>query len=256
MKAFFIDIVTMQEIEIFGHKVLWQRTRRKQSVGMKASLNGVKLLTPMAWSETKVRRFLKENKAWFVEAVSHCHLPEPSQLLQVGQPFEFLGQAVQLQVIFGTAFDYEWIRTNPVSGLGILKIFLPQAEFSSVLETASFDLLFRAYLERVFKILFSEWVIPKVVDWSGRMDLFPADIQVKHYKARWGSCDAKRRVQFNWRLLFAPEWVAEYVVVHELAHLKHRNHSTSFWQLVEMHFPEYQAAREYLKREGHRLMCL
>ena len=245
-----------KEIELFGYKVLWQRTRRKQSVGVKSSLNGVKLLTPMAWSEKKVKRFLRDNRAWFIEAVAHCQLPELSQSLQVGQSFELLGQTVQLQVVFDTAFDYEWIRSNSVSGLGILKIFLPQAEFSSVLKTESFDLLFRAYLEQVFKILFTEWVVPKVIGWSERMGLFPKDIQVKHYKARWGSCDAKGRVQFNWRLCFAPEWVVEYVVVHELAHLKHYNHSVSFWQLVACYCEDFQVARQYLKREGVRLMRL
>lgn len=79
-------------------------------------------------------------------------------------------------------------------------------------------------------------------------------ISIRSQKTRWGSCSAKGTLSFNWRLMLAPPAVLDYVVVHELCHLSHMDHSDSFWKKVESVYPDYRTARKWLKDHGHELV--
>jgi len=85
-------------------------------------------------------------------------------------------------------------------------------------------------------------------------DLIPKSIRIKTQKSRWGSCGIHNDINLNWLLILAPEKVMEYVVVHEICHIKERNHSARFWRLVESHLPGYQQQRNWLKLHGRYLM--
>ena len=78
-------------------------------------------------------------------------------------------------------------------------------------------------------------------------------ISIREQKTRWGSCSAKGNLNFNWRLIFAPEEVLDYVVVHELAHRKEINHSRAFYAVVESVLPDYRRARKWLRENGPSL---
>ncbi len=78
----------------------------------------------------------------------------------------------------------------------------------------------------------------------------PSHAGIKNYKSRWGSCHHDGQIYLNWRLIMAPEWVFDYVVIHELCHLIHHNHSPAFWQLVETIVSDYQNAKTWLKING------
>ncbi len=81
----------------------------------------------------------------------------------------------------------------------------------------------------------------------------PTKITVKTYRARWGSCNQRGELQFNWKILLAPSEVCDYVVVHELCHLLHHNHSKAFWREVERVMPRYRQYVAWLKDNGWRL---
>lgn len=83
-----------------------------------------------------------------------------------------------------------------------------------------------------------------------RMGVRPAGMQVRAQRTRWGSCSRAGGLSFNWRLIQAPPEVLDYVVVHELAHRVHPNHSTAFWMLVHAHCPDYPAHRRWLRRHS------
>lgn len=80
-----------------------------------------------------------------------------------------------------------------------------------------------------------------------------SSISVRDQKTRWGSCSAKGALSFNWRLMLAPPNILDYVVVHELCHLEHLNHSKDFWECVEAILPDYRERRKWLKEHGHEL---
>ena len=79
-------------------------------------------------------------------------------------------------------------------------------------------------------------------------------ITIRDQKTRWGSCSARGTLSFNWRLMLAPPAVLDYVVVHELCHLTHMNHSPAFWALVESVCPDYRIHRKWLKEHGQELI--
>ncbi len=87
-----------------------------------------------------------------------------------------------------------------------------------------------------------------------KYNLHPRYIRIKTQKSRWGSCGIHNDININWLLILAPAEVLEYVVVHELCHIKERNHSINFWDLVEKQLPEYNKQRLWLKRHGSSLM--
>ena len=79
-------------------------------------------------------------------------------------------------------------------------------------------------------------------------------ITIRNQKSRWGSCSSKGNLNFNCLLMLAPESVRDYVVVHELCHRKHMNHSPEFWQAVEQAIPGWRSAKIWLKQNGDALM--
>jgi predicted metal-dependent hydrolase len=83
----------------------------------------------------------------------------------------------------------------------------------------------------------------------------PARIQIRDQRSRWGSCSTRGTLSFNWRLVLAPFDVLDYVVVHELCHLREPNHSRRFWRLVEQRRPEWRAQRDWLHEHGPELLA-
>lgn len=75
-------------------------------------------------------------------------------------------------------------------------------------------------------------------------------IHIKNQKTRWGSCSKKGNLNFNYKIILLPESVADYIIVHELCHLKEFNHSQKYWKLVSKAIPDYRKIREDLKRSG------
>ena len=78
-------------------------------------------------------------------------------------------------------------------------------------------------------------------------------ITIRDQKTRWGSCSSRGTLSFNWRLMLAPPAVLDYVVLHELCHLTHMNHSKDFWNLVASIMPDYKLHRKWLKEHGREL---
>lgn len=83
-----------------------------------------------------------------------------------------------------------------------------------------------------------------------QMELNVESVTVTSAKTRWGSCSGKGKLHFSYRLIYAPEEMVDYVVVHELAHIPHKNHGRAFWGLVAKHCPDYARKRKWLKENG------
>ena len=91
-------------------------------------------------------------------------------------------------------------------------------------------------------------VLPQRVEYfSSIMGVSPSSISINRAKTRFGSCSSKGRINFSCRLMQYPDEAIDYVIIHELAHLKHLNHSKSFWQFVERFCPDYKARKRLLK---------
>ncbi|MDR0885521.1 MAG: M48 family metallopeptidase [Clostridiales Family XIII bacterium] len=108
-------------------------------------------------------------------------------------------------------------------------------------------------LIRLYKHIAKSSLQNRVTKYAAQMDVHPQNIKVTSAKTRWGSCSSKGNINFSWRLIMAEPAVIDYVVVHELAHLKQMNHSSRFWAEVENVLPDYKARQAKLKVLQHRL---
>lgn len=88
---------------------------------------------------------------------------------------------------------------------------------------------------------------------TARVQVEDGSVGVKTFKSRWGSCTVKDEILFNWKVIQAPQRVVDYVVTHELCHLKHHDHSAAFWHSVERVMPDYLACKDWLKHLGPQL---
>ncbi|MCH8538649.1 MAG: M48 family metallopeptidase [Alkalimonas sp.] len=113
----------------------------------------------------------------------------------------------------------------------------------------------QSLLDSWYQQLAADWFPQRVVLWQHKMQLFSTAVRVKKWRRRWGSCSSKGELEFNWRLMMAPEWVIDYVIVHELAHLQWLDHSASFWQLVRRHYDRMDEARQWLQQHQFVLMA-
>ncbi|OGR68189.1 MAG: hypothetical protein A2081_02550 [Elusimicrobia bacterium GWC2_61_19] len=87
----------------------------------------------------------------------------------------------------------------------------------------------------------------RVRHWAALMNLDYRRVSIKDQRTLWGSCSGRKNLNFNWRLAAAPPEVLDYVVIHELCHLREMNHSRNFWALVNAHCPAYAARRRWLR---------
>ncbi len=86
--------------------------------------------------------------------------------------------------------------------------------------------------------------------WAAQIGVKPKKLSLRDQKTRWGSCSSRGSISYNWRLIMAPPEVLDYLVIHELCHLLHPNHSTAYWQEVGRWCPDYRAHRRWLRLNG------
>lgn len=94
---------------------------------------------------------------------------------------------------------------------------------------------------------YSNIIFESIYRWGKIIGAMPSDLQVRDFKAKWGSCDAHAVIKINWRILFLRDKLQQYIFIHELCHLKHLNHSAQFWKEVARYCPDYKTCRKELK---------
>lgn len=155
---------------------------------------------------------------------------------------------------------------------GVVRVTLPR--WGSMREARAFADRQRAWIERQLKRLEHEraavpavpesvrraaWarakreLPPRLLALAADLGLAVAKVSVRNQKWRWGSCSRGGHICLNWRLVETPDWVRDYVMIHELMHLRQMNHSRRFWTLVAAVCPDYQVARRWLREHGHAL---
>jgi predicted metal-dependent hydrolase len=93
----------------------------------------------------------------------------------------------------------------------------------------------------------------RLMELAANLDLVVSKVSVRNQRWRWGSCSPRGHICLNWRLVTMPAWVRDYVLIHELMHLRRMDHSRKFWKLVAAQCPDYKAARRWLHENGRSL---
>ncbi|MDG6778530.1 SprT family zinc-dependent metalloprotease [Thiomicrorhabdus sp. zzn3] len=249
------------------------RTSRKKSIGLKPKAQGVELHVPRHLSERALQKVLDQHASWIGRKLETLSLTPVSPFYALsGEAVRFQGQTYRLLWQTGDRFMAELVnqdrllqgegsddnRTDSADSesSGLLRFTLDETMLSpeGTLEAQSMQPVRQRVLQEWFSEQARHYFESEVLVWAQRIGVDYASITVKGYKSRWGSCYPDGRIQFNWRLLQAPAWVIDYVIVHELCHRVHANHSAHFWALVAHHYPQTQQAKRWLRQQGPELI--
>lgn len=204
---------------------------------------GVELVLPMNLSEAQGLDFLHRNRDWalgkFAEIRARQAPPPTAQPLAKSTSVPFQGRDTPLLIEEAKG------REVRVRFEGHFVVALPAGSSEALLHAALFAWIKQWMREESGRIIRKH---------GQRHGLEPREIRVKRMTSRWGSCGARDDINLNWLLAFAPPAVLEYVVVHELCHIRHRDHSARFWDLVARHLPCYAEERQWLRRHGGELL--
>ena len=106
----------------------------------------------------------------------------------------------------------------------------------------------KANVVQIYKLIAKSVIAEKIEAFQAVLSVKPAGFHITNARTRWGSCSAKKSLNFSWRLMMADDEVIDYIVVHELAHIRELNHSSRFWNIVENVMPDYKTRTQKLKQ--------
>ncbi len=190
---------------------------------------------PLRLPQAKIDSFIQQKADWITRTREKIKSTQPAVKKQYahGETFLFLGSLFELKLVE---------RQKPAlqfnDGFTLSQFAREKGEAYFV----------RWYKERAFEII-SE----RVREYSQKHNFMPSQVKISSAKTRWGSCSSAGILNFTWRLVMAPLEVLDYVVVHELAHLRMKNHSRKFWKVVETVCPDYKRHRKWLRENGEKL---
>lgn len=137
-----------------------------------------------------------------------------------------------------------------VSGKKLLyNLLSPTSQQTTLRWSADAEQHLEAFLQKTARA----YILPRTAHFGKQMKTTYNRVSLKEQKTRWGSCSSRGNLNFNWRLVHFPVEIIDYVIIHELAHRTHMDHSHRFWGLVGAHDPEYMKHRGWLKRKGGSL---
>ena len=228
-----------------GHRVEIRRKAFRRSLGVTVYPNGriaVSVNKTCSWNE--IKKFLEERKDWLKGAlleVEKIQKAYPKRKFRSGELYPYLGKDYELQLQKGSKVALRFQNEGILFSLPI-----DEENMSELDRKRYFQKLKECYRETA-----KELIAKRVDLYSQKMKLYPKKVSFRGQKSIWGSCSAQNNLSFNWKLIVAPLSVIDYVVVHELSHIKHKDHSSRFWSLVNGTLPNVEKSKEWLKRHHY-----
>lgn len=207
--------------------------RQRRTVGLKITADGLVVHAPKRIFAFQLNQILQEKSGWIINKLQARASNQVDAINWVdGENILYLGQDIQLSIMKNSSNKALVFNANTLT-----------------LATSTPDN--QTFIQR--KVI--QWYQKQAgLDFSRRLEILAARLGVptppltlSNAKSRWGSCNSRGEIRLNWRLLQAPPHIINYVICHELAHLKQMNHSAKFWAVVESLFPNYKMAEKELK---------
>jgi predicted metal-dependent hydrolase len=216
-----------------------QRSAKRQKLTISVERDRrIVVHAPAEISEKKIRQVVESKRRWIYEKIAHPQkyqdLPHPpGKELVSGESALYLGRQYRIEV-FKTGLAK--IQFNQ-------RFYIPATQ-----EKKREEALREWYIGKA-----QEKIIPRVKIHAHELGVDVSGIKIVDNRFRWGSCTLNNNVNFNWRLIKAPMFVVDYVIVHELAHLMEANHTPRFWNIVRAQAPTMEKAKAWLKEHGQLL---
>lgn len=225
-----------------GTQIPYQLEHRpRRTIGLKITESGLVVHAPKRIFLFELNRVLQEKAQWIITKLeARVQNAQPPMVWAHGADLHYLGNLLTLEIVAANSAR---------------KPQLIQEKLCIHLKTPALEANIHAEFEGIIQRRATQWLKQQALqDFSRRIQVFAAKLGVEtpplalsNARARWGSCSSRGEVRLNWRLIQAPPHIVNYVVCHELAHLKHMNHSAQFWAQVEALYPDYKRAEKELK---------
>jgi hypothetical protein len=216
------------------------RSPRRKTMALQIKNGEVIVRLPSFASIKTAEKFVHAKSAWVQQKLA----AQPSSPIEKsytnGELFYFLGEQYPLKLIENNQATLISFTDNQIQLHGRLNRLSSKG--------------IKQKLTDWYKQQANVYLQKRTSELAQQTGLTPKSVEIKTYKARWGSCRITDEIQLNWKLIMAPPAVIDYVIIHELCHLKHHNHSMQFWRLVEKFEPEYRKLRLWLKNFGFKLV--
>jgi predicted metal-dependent hydrolase len=208
----------------------------------------IRLVIPRHASRTAARAFLESRRDWIEEKLAELRRRAENLPLDSGPmrwdgrdrlPLRGVDHEVRIVV---ASLRAPMVRVEP----GVLTLFASTA-------TLALPRILRATLMRALRHEAERDARPLIAQEASRLGVNPLRLRLSDPRSLWGSCSVDGAIQLSWRLVMAPPEVLRYVVIHELCHLVHHDHSDAFWALVALQCPDYRQPYEWLRHHGARL---
>lgn len=218
---------------------LIRSARRRKTISLLIRPDGTILVqAPRTMPKAEIEAFLRTKRPWLVRKLQEQSLRHPpARRIAPGETFPYLGVPYPLEIV--PASD----RSEPLTFTG-RSFRLSENAISGG----------RALFARWYRRQALTYLSGRVAIFSLRLGVLPRGLRIGVARRRWGSCSPENRLSFTWRLILAPPDVVDYVVIHELAHIREKNHAPAFWSLVAGLSPRYQEHRRWLKDHDHLLL--
>jgi len=211
------------------------RRRGRRGVGLRVDGHGLTVSAPSTWPLARIEEVVRESEPWIVRKVAQWSARRvPAMSWVEGARLPWLGGGLELQLALGS-------RNVATALPGVLRVQTRDGSEDAIRRAVV------AWYKRVAR----ELLVPRALELSARAGIAPPRVFISSAMARWGSCNSRREVRLAWRLAKAPRELIDYVICHELAHLRHMNHSPAFWAEVERQVPGHAALRKRLFATDH-----
>ena len=257
----------MRSFSVGEHVLPIVKSHRKKSIGFKPNAHCFELHVPGHLSDRALKKVLNNHSDWIQKRLQAFQTQQEQQAtvfqFKINQPLMLLGDALAFVLTPSQTLKRISVSQQNKQLMVTLPDTLWPTTDANAEEDMQANLSFGQQLAPHLSQPLSHWYKEQAVTYFEQKMPFYAQqigveytaIQVKGYKSRWGSCYPDGRIQFNWKLIQAPSWVVDYVMVHELCHLKQANHSAAFWNLVQTHYPQTPQAKKWLKAHQYALMA-
>jgi predicted metal-dependent hydrolase len=212
--------------------------RRRRSIGLKVDETGLTVSAPLREPYHHLDQVVVEREAWIVEKLAQMQARRlPERKWKSGERLPLLGGELELY-LYRTYTRAEPIRSSSRILVGVADIHDAESVRGRV----------AAWYRRLAQQHFAE----RIAALAPRLDVPPPPFKLSEARTAWGVCTPEGQLRLSWRLIKAPAEQIDYVVAHELAHLRHMDHSSAFWRTVASIYPDYQRERKALAQDGHR----
>lgn len=218
--------------------------RRKKTVQITVDGGVVQVIAPATTCGSELQAIMRRRAPWILSRASDCKVATKPKHFVSGETLPYLGRNVRM-IVADTDVRSAKVRFDHWRFLVTAPERLDGEErYESI----------RRAVVGWFRSRAEEWLREAVDHWYPRLGhCFSPRVLVRDQRLRWGSCSPDGTLRFNWRVMMLKQTLIEYVVVHELAHLTHRNHSQDFWALVSSTLPDAQQRRQQLREIGRSL---